>query len=150
MRKGASKPACALERRVDSSRSVKCGPRIYECWSTLMRRLPHKPGNRTNQARRLPVYLPARRRPGPRVLPAWPRLHRPRSEIAEALRRSGLNRSRSMARAWFATRTASRTSICFRPLGRLGSRRAFLYAFDLLEMDGTDLRPDAWHVRRRR
>jgi bifunctional non-homologous end joining protein LigD len=33
-------------------------------------------------------------------------------------------------------------------VGRLGSREAFLYAFDLLEIDGTDLRREAWHVRR--
>jgi bifunctional non-homologous end joining protein LigD len=33
-------------------------------------------------------------------------------------------------------------------LGRLGSRDAFLYAFDLLEIDGEDLRPYEWHVRR--
>jgi bifunctional non-homologous end joining protein LigD len=33
-------------------------------------------------------------------------------------------------------------------VGRMGSRDAFLYAFDLLEIDGTDLRRDAWHVRR--
>ena len=33
-------------------------------------------------------------------------------------------------------------------VGRLGSRDAFLYAFDLLEINGTDLRRDAWHVRR--
>jgi bifunctional non-homologous end joining protein LigD len=33
-------------------------------------------------------------------------------------------------------------------VGRLGSRDAFLYAFDLLEMDGEDLRPYEWHVRR--
>jgi bifunctional non-homologous end joining protein LigD len=32
-------------------------------------------------------------------------------------------------------------------VGRLGSRDAFLYAFDLLEINGTDLRRDAWHVR---
>jgi bifunctional non-homologous end joining protein LigD len=33
-------------------------------------------------------------------------------------------------------------------VGRMGSRNAFLYAFDLLEINGTDLRRDAWHVRR--
>lgn len=33
-------------------------------------------------------------------------------------------------------------------VGRMGSRDAFLYAFDLLEMDGEDLRPYEWHVRR--
>jgi len=33
-------------------------------------------------------------------------------------------------------------------VGRLGSRDAFLYAFDLLEIDGEDLRPYEWHVRR--
>jgi bifunctional non-homologous end joining protein LigD len=33
-------------------------------------------------------------------------------------------------------------------VGRLGSRDAFLYAFDLLEINGTDLRREAWHVRR--
>jgi bifunctional non-homologous end joining protein LigD len=33
-------------------------------------------------------------------------------------------------------------------IGRLGSRDAFLYAFDLLEIDGEDLRPYEWHVRR--
>jgi bifunctional non-homologous end joining protein LigD len=33
-------------------------------------------------------------------------------------------------------------------VGRMGSRDAFLYAFDLLEIDGTDLRRDAWEVRR--
>jgi bifunctional non-homologous end joining protein LigD len=33
-------------------------------------------------------------------------------------------------------------------VGRMGSRDAFLYAFDLLEIDGTDLRREAWHVRR--
>jgi bifunctional non-homologous end joining protein LigD len=33
-------------------------------------------------------------------------------------------------------------------VGRMGSRDAFLYAFDLLEINGTDLRRDAWHVRR--
>jgi bifunctional non-homologous end joining protein LigD len=30
----------------------------------------------------------------------------------------------------------------------MGSRNAILMAFDLLEIDGTDLRRDAWHVRR--
>jgi hypothetical protein len=30
----------------------------------------------------------------------------------------------------------------------MGSRDAFLYAFDLLEINGTDLRRDAWQVRR--
>jgi bifunctional non-homologous end joining protein LigD len=33
-------------------------------------------------------------------------------------------------------------------VGRMSSRDAFLYAFDLLEINGTDLRRDAWHVRR--
>jgi ATP-dependent DNA ligase len=33
-------------------------------------------------------------------------------------------------------------------VGRMGSRDAFLYAFDLLEIDGEDLRPYEWHVRR--
>lgn len=33
-------------------------------------------------------------------------------------------------------------------VGRLGSREAFLYAFDMLEIDGEDLRPCAWLVRR--
>src|SRR5262245_14629685 len=33
-------------------------------------------------------------------------------------------------------------------VGRLGARDAFLYAFDLLEIDGEDLRPYEWHVRR--
>jgi bifunctional non-homologous end joining protein LigD len=34
-------------------------------------------------------------------------------------------------------------------VGRLGSRAAFLYAFDLLEINGTDLRRDAWDERRK-
>src|SRR5262245_44578255 len=34
-------------------------------------------------------------------------------------------------------------------VGRLGSRDAFLYAFDLLEINGTDLRRDAWDERRK-
>jgi bifunctional non-homologous end joining protein LigD len=33
-------------------------------------------------------------------------------------------------------------------VGRMGSRDAFLYAFDLLEIDGKDLRRYEWHVRR--
>jgi bifunctional non-homologous end joining protein LigD len=33
-------------------------------------------------------------------------------------------------------------------LGRKGSRDAFLYAFDLLELDGHDLRREPWDVRR--
>jgi ATP-dependent DNA ligase len=33
-------------------------------------------------------------------------------------------------------------------VGRMGSRDAFLYAFDLLEIDGEDLRAYEWHVRR--
>jgi bifunctional non-homologous end joining protein LigD len=33
-------------------------------------------------------------------------------------------------------------------VGRLGSRDAFLYAFDLLEIDGEDLLPYEWNVRR--
>jgi ATP-dependent DNA ligase len=33
-------------------------------------------------------------------------------------------------------------------VGRKGSRDAFLYAFDLLEIDGTDLRREPWDVRR--
>jgi bifunctional non-homologous end joining protein LigD len=33
-------------------------------------------------------------------------------------------------------------------VGRLGSRDAFLYAFDVLEINGTDLRRDSWEVRR--
>src|SRR5262249_22348440 len=33
-------------------------------------------------------------------------------------------------------------------VGRLGSREAFLYTFDLLEIDGENLRHDEWHVRR--
>src|SRR5208337_4044072 len=32
--------------------------------------------------------------------------------------------------------------------GRKGSRAAFLYAFDLLELDGTDLRREPWETRR--
>jgi bifunctional non-homologous end joining protein LigD len=32
--------------------------------------------------------------------------------------------------------------------GRRGSPDAFLYAFDLLELDGHDLRSEPWHVRR--
>jgi bifunctional non-homologous end joining protein LigD len=31
---------------------------------------------------------------------------------------------------------------------RAGSREAFLYAFDLLELDGTDLRREPWETRR--
>jgi bifunctional non-homologous end joining protein LigD len=34
-------------------------------------------------------------------------------------------------------------------VGRLGSRDAFLYVFDVLEINGTDLRPDAWEERRK-
>ena len=33
---------------------------------------------------------------------------------------------------------------------RAGSREAFLYAFDLLELDGTDLRREPWETRRAR
>jgi bifunctional non-homologous end joining protein LigD len=33
-------------------------------------------------------------------------------------------------------------------VGRLGSRDAFLYAFDLLELDGGDLRREPWETRR--
>ena len=33
-------------------------------------------------------------------------------------------------------------------IGRLGSRDAFLYAFDLLELDGENMRLYEWHVRR--
>jgi ATP-dependent DNA ligase len=33
-------------------------------------------------------------------------------------------------------------------VGRMGSRDAFLYAFNVLEIDGEDLRPYEWHVRR--
>jgi bifunctional non-homologous end joining protein LigD len=33
-------------------------------------------------------------------------------------------------------------------LGRKGSRQAFLYAFDLLEFDGVDLRREPWETRR--
>ena len=33
-------------------------------------------------------------------------------------------------------------------VGRMGSRDAFLYAFDLLELDGYDLRCEHWDVRR--
>jgi bifunctional non-homologous end joining protein LigD len=32
--------------------------------------------------------------------------------------------------------------------GRNGSSEAFLYAFDLLELDGRDMRDEPWHVRR--
>jgi bifunctional non-homologous end joining protein LigD len=34
-------------------------------------------------------------------------------------------------------------------VGRMGSRDAFLYVFDLLEINGTDLRRDAWDERRK-
>jgi bifunctional non-homologous end joining protein LigD len=34
-------------------------------------------------------------------------------------------------------------------VGRLGSQDAFLYAFDVLEISGTDLRRDAWDERRK-
>jgi len=33
-------------------------------------------------------------------------------------------------------------------LGRKGSRQTFLYAFDLLELDGIDLRREPWETRR--
>jgi bifunctional non-homologous end joining protein LigD len=33
-------------------------------------------------------------------------------------------------------------------VGRKGSRQAFLYAFDLLELDGVDLRREPWSDRR--
>jgi bifunctional non-homologous end joining protein LigD len=33
-------------------------------------------------------------------------------------------------------------------MGRKGSRQAFLYAFDLLELDGQDLRREPWETRR--
>ena len=33
-------------------------------------------------------------------------------------------------------------------VGRLGSRDAFLYAFDLLELERENIRPYEWHVRR--
>jgi bifunctional non-homologous end joining protein LigD len=33
-------------------------------------------------------------------------------------------------------------------MGRKGSRQAFLYAFDLLELDGQDLRREPWEARR--
>jgi bifunctional non-homologous end joining protein LigD len=33
-------------------------------------------------------------------------------------------------------------------VGRKGSRAAFLYAFDLLELDGTDRRRESWNARR--
>src|SRR6478609_8479501 len=34
-------------------------------------------------------------------------------------------------------------------VGRLGSRRAFLYAFDILELDGEDLGRELWDERRK-
>src|SRR6476646_9853388 len=34
-------------------------------------------------------------------------------------------------------------------VGRLGSRRAFLYAFDILELDGVDLGRESWAERRK-
>ena len=33
-------------------------------------------------------------------------------------------------------------------MGRKGSRQAFVYAFDLLELDGQDLRREPWETRR--
>lgn len=33
-------------------------------------------------------------------------------------------------------------------MGRKGSHQAFLYAFDLLELDGIDLRREPWETRR--
>jgi bifunctional non-homologous end joining protein LigD len=33
-------------------------------------------------------------------------------------------------------------------VGRKGSRDAFLYAFDLLELDGQDMRREPWETRR--
>jgi len=33
-------------------------------------------------------------------------------------------------------------------VGRKGARNAFLYAFDLLKLDGIDLRHEAWETRR--
>jgi ATP-dependent DNA ligase len=33
-------------------------------------------------------------------------------------------------------------------MGRKGSRQAFLYPFDLLELDGLDLRREPWETRR--
>jgi len=35
-------------------------------------------------------------------------------------------------------------------LSRRGSRQAFLFAFDLLELDGHDLRREPWEIRRAR
>jgi bifunctional non-homologous end joining protein LigD len=47
------------------------------------------------------------------------------------------------------TRMASPTSSALRAaVGRKGSCDAFLYAFDLLELDGRDLRREPWNVRR--
>jgi ATP-dependent DNA ligase len=44
---------------------------------------------------------------------------------------------------------ASRISTnCALRVGREGSRRAFLYAFDLLELNSKDLRRESWETRR--
>ena len=54
-----------------------------------------------------------------------------------------------MARAWCAGLTVCRTSTCCaRRWGRKGSRAAFLYAFDVLELDGADLRREPRELRR--
>jgi ATP-dependent DNA ligase len=49
-----------------------------------------------------------------------------------------------------AQRMASRTSTCCGPALARSCREAFLYAFDLLELDGTDLRRQPWEARRAR
>jgi ATP-dependent DNA ligase len=56
----------------------------------------------------------------------------------------------STGKAWSAGRTGSRTSTCSAPASAASCREAFLYAFDLLELDGADLRREPWKTRRAR
>ena len=112
---------------------------IEPCLPTLADTVPSGPqwADRDG-ARWVPLHLPTRRRARARVLAAWPRLDRPRTgshEGVAALRVKSVTIDGEgvvCGEDGVADFDRLRAAV-----GRMGSRDAFLYAFDLLEINGT-------------
>jgi ATP dependent DNA ligase-like protein len=102
------------------------------------------------QARQIPVRRPARGQPRPRVLAARQAVVRKVPAIVEAMlalpvKSATIDGEGVVCDDWGVT---DFERLRFALAGRGGSRTVFLYAFDLIELNGTDLRPQPWIGRR--
>ena len=136
-------------------RTISAASKTFNC---LTRRLlaaarwtrGTRAGGDRDQARRLPVHRPARRRPRTPVHPSGSRLDRPGAGGSPRRSRSLPVTSATIDGEAVVCDSADVSDFdgLRAALARRASSEVFLYAFDLLELDGCDLRYDPWNVRR--